>query len=546
MQENKNIPLVEEEINFYNDPRKRSAHEAHSEEKISLWKIGNITSIMLVIAATIGSGIFHTNGELFKMAKGDMYFVIASWAISILGMVALAFALLEIVSAQKTNRGILGWTKYFTFPWFHDSVKKYFRLVYIPMTLYAVTLLSTQFMQDAGWRIDNGYLVALLAFGLMTIFMVVNLVSFQASVILQWFLKVGQIIVLVVVPIMAFMNAGEIDNFMIREVTTSKVPGQIEAATGFAGVSKWMVLWSGIPIIAYSFEGFYIPASLRDSHKTISQNGRSIWIGVVIIASLYAFFSIGMIVGSTDGTVFGVGMASWLNTAINIIIAAGVLTIANGFMMGALRQMQSSLQGSFKTYDIKNTNLDMKFLHNLIFGRSFMYNTSIAKKTFITSWIYLYTITTIMFMAFTPIGLELYYNVDAAEYSPIVEAGLDAYGTTWFLYRFSSSMISFVCQFMLAIIATVLVGGLLNRKKNFVKTIQYKFFVPLAIIAIIPQYLGFLYLLIATFSDASGAFGSTGFQQYDAIIQIVIFIVVTTLVFGISILNEFITKAKAR
>lgn len=549
MQENKNTPLVEEEVNFYNDPRKRSALEVENTGRIELKKIGHLTSIMLVIASTIGSGIFFTNGSLFRMAAGDMYFVLASWGVAILGFIALAFALLEIVSAQRTNRGILDWTKNFTPSWFHDSVKKYFRLVYVPLTLYGVTLMSTEFMQDAGFKINNGYLVALLAFGILSFFMIVNLVSFEASVGIQWLFKSVQVLAMLAIPIVAFVNADNVSNIMDREImhiSKGELVGDIEAATGFAGISKWMIIWGGIPVIAYSFEGFYIPSSLRDTHQTHLQNGRSIWIGVVFIASLYLFFSIGMIVGSTNGTVFGIEMASWLRTSLNVLISIGVLTIANGFIMSALRQMQASLKGSLKTYDKKNNNIDMKFLHSLIFGRTFMYNSSMNKKTFITSWTYLYIITTMYFLILTPIGIELYYNVDAKNYTQSVKDNISYYGTTWFLYEFATSMLAFVCQFMLAIIASVLVGGIVNRKTGKVRTIQHKSFIPLAIIAIVIQYLGFIYLLISTISDASGAFGATNLQQYNAAVQISIFAIVTSVVFGASLLNTWITNIRSR
>jgi amino acid transporter len=70
-------------------------------------KMSYLSIIVLVMAGTIGAGIFFKNKTLSAMAQGHFGIVIATWGVGIFGMLMLALALVEVTSPQKSNRGTL-------------------------------------------------------------------------------------------------------------------------------------------------------------------------------------------------------------------------------------------------------------------------------------------------------------------------------------------------------------------------------------------------------------------------------------------------------
>jgi len=66
-----------------------------------------LSLIILVMGGTIGAGIFFKNKTLSVMAQGHFGIVLATWGVGILAMLALAFAIVELTTAQKSDKGIL-------------------------------------------------------------------------------------------------------------------------------------------------------------------------------------------------------------------------------------------------------------------------------------------------------------------------------------------------------------------------------------------------------------------------------------------------------
>jgi amino acid transporter len=66
-------------------------------------KISFLSAILFVTGSSIGAGIFLKDGEIIKYAHGSIVLAIASWLIAFVGILAMAFALLEVLSAKSSN-----------------------------------------------------------------------------------------------------------------------------------------------------------------------------------------------------------------------------------------------------------------------------------------------------------------------------------------------------------------------------------------------------------------------------------------------------------
>jgi amino acid transporter len=73
-------------------------------------KIGFFSSIMLVIGSSVGAGIFIKNWNILNNTQGALFYAILSWLIAIIGILALAFSLIEICSGsgEANSQGIIG------------------------------------------------------------------------------------------------------------------------------------------------------------------------------------------------------------------------------------------------------------------------------------------------------------------------------------------------------------------------------------------------------------------------------------------------------
>ena len=88
--------------------KKRKFNFIKKKEKKKV-EISYISVIVLIMAGTIGAGIFFKNKTLSQMAQGNFGIVMATWGVGIFAMLALALALVEVTSTQKSNRGTLEW-----------------------------------------------------------------------------------------------------------------------------------------------------------------------------------------------------------------------------------------------------------------------------------------------------------------------------------------------------------------------------------------------------------------------------------------------------
>ena len=72
-------------------------------------KIGFFSAILLVIGSSIGAGVFLKNGEILSNVGGSYLLAIISWIFSIIGVICMGLALVEVSSVNTSdNLGVVG------------------------------------------------------------------------------------------------------------------------------------------------------------------------------------------------------------------------------------------------------------------------------------------------------------------------------------------------------------------------------------------------------------------------------------------------------
>lgn len=467
-------------------------------------KISYISMIIFVIASTIGAGIFFKNKELLQIAQGDVVFVIATWIIAAIGMMALGLALIEISSSQKTDRGVFEWTKQFTNKLFHKSSVNYSKYIFIPISLFTLPIYVTSTFEDAGLVLGNGWLALLVSFAIFAWFMIIGLISLKFAEINQWIFTLVKIIPLLVLPIISifFSELSEGHTFLLKSV---------ESRSGLTGSTKWLIVLAGVPAISFAYDNFYSITSLKEQVREKDKNkmGIAIIIGLIIITAFYLFLSISFAKGSKDGTHFGITFfdnhPQWMNF-FNFTIAVGIMGIVNSLTMSSPYQ----IRGLAQIDEAK----EVVWL-NKIFKNSKMDDN---KKLLFSSWIAVFAITTIFFVIFGSIGIVLYQSDDWGSF--------DIYGTGTYLYSFSDILVNYTSLLIFLIICGSVIGGLVNRKTNKVSVKKEKYFIPTAIFAVILFYSSFIFVIIASIIDMTGYNGA---DVSSSILKFSIFIIILIL-----------------
>ena len=450
-------------------------------------KISSLSIIVMLIGGTIGAGIFYKNQELLSLAQGKFGIVLATWGVGIVGMLALAAALVELTTAQKSDRGILEWTRLFTPKWFHKSSANFTKWFYVPIMFFAVPLLTAQSLEEVFHKSGNdmpfhsSWVALIIAVSIFLWLSFTNLLSLKFSEISQWVFTVLQTIPLVVLPIIGFIHWGE-----MGDATSTIMTKTMPVPAGLDGVTPYLTFVGGIAAIAFAYSGFYAASSLRNQMEKPNQLGAAQLIGVAIVSIIYLIVSFGFNVAG-DGT--HEGLAKWINPTvfrlIRVCITIGIIAIINNMLMATPFQFGSLISSG-------DAN-DVSWVQKLVFrGR---YDAESKRQRYIGAWVYINSITMGLFLILGVVG--------AAAYS-----APDSFGHTYLggrdLYSFANTIINFTSLFIFAIIVTCILGGLVNRRTNKVETTKSKYFIPAAWVSMIVMYAGLAYTIIKEIVNATG------------------------------------------
>lgn len=455
-----------------------------------------LSMIIFIVGSTIGAGIFIKNKTIARLSHGEFGPLMATWGVAVVGIMALALSLVELSSAQKTDKGTLEWTKLFTPKWFHRSSTNFTKYIFMPLTLFTTPLYVVSSLQLSGLKIEHGIVALSIAFGIFLWFMLINIISFRFSEISQWVFTVIQIVPLVVLPIVAYINPLSMGEILDKEVQVAK---------GINGTGPWIAMIAGISSITFAFDGFYTITSMKEKTNGKASLGAGLVLGVTFVTLVYLFLTIAFSVGSTDGTHNGV---KWIvdnptfARTMNIFIAVGILSVINGYSMSFPRQMRSLATSG--------ESQETMFLHKVIFKKKYVHLN--ARQLEISGWTYTLVATSFLFVTLGTIGVYVYKINENT-----------VFGSVGTLYTLSDTLVNFNSLLMFIIITTSVLGAIINRRKKTVEVKKSRYFLPAAWVCVVIFYSAGAYMIGTAFLDMFNIRGD--FEEHEIASSIIKFAV---------------------
>ncbi|MDK2819903.1 MAG: amino acid permease, partial [Mycoplasmataceae bacterium] len=424
-----------------------------------------LTALIIVTGGTIGSGIFLKNQSILANSHSDLVYAILSWIVSIFGVMAIGFSLVELSSSSKNDQGILTWLKNFSHTKIHKFSSSYMLLIYYPLTIVCMPIYVVNSMDDVSIGISgnplftNQWLPSLLALGIVTWLLFFSWFSLKLSEGIQWGFTIIKFIPIIILPIFAYIaasNGGEV----------TKPPA---VPDGLNGIHPALGVIASIPAILFAFDGFFTITTLRSNLKNKNHMSWIMLVGLTIISSVYLYLSISFSLAPNNGSSSGIeGMPSWLKILLNSMIVSAVLGIANAYCMSTNR-----------VYEIATEQKNFYLL-------SFMYKKlpKISRKT--CSFLFIWLTTIAIYAVLTPISILIW--------KPGSDDYLHIYAAADFLTNYTS-------LFAFVFIGISIIGAILNRRTGKVAVEKSKLFLPFAIISIIFLSVGTIYFFLQPVID---------------------------------------------
>ena len=463
-------------------------------------KLSFLSVILFVIGGTIGAGIFFKNESLNKMAQGQFGIVMATWGVAIVGMLALAIALWEITSAQKTNKGILEWTKLFTPKWFHKSANNFTKWVLLPVSLFTMPIYVTNTLEDAGMTLHHNLEALAISFGIFFWFFVINMISIKVGNLANWITTILQVAPLIVLPIIGMIHTGQFDSDVATVLNK-----HTEAKDGLMGQSPWLALLGGMGAIAFAFDGFYQAAAIKNDMEKPEKNGKALLLGVLVISVFYIFVTLGFQL-SGNGNVYGLFsfMPTWTFKLMNALIAVGIMGIVNAWAMSSPNQLRDMAQDE--------ENKDVAWFERK-FQKLFKLSDSQARKY--ASFGLLFMFTTFLFLTIGVVGSLVYkdgYSWDTDIYTQTgKDIPTDEYTRIYgggALYSFADTITNYMSLMVFVVLAIVVIFGIINRKTGKVKVKTNRLFVPCGIVFVTVFLSAFVYYMVEAITNMTGFNGA--------------------------------------
>lgn len=497
-------------------------------------KLSYLSVILLVIGGTIGAGIFFKNKSLNGMAQGDFGIVMATWGVAIIGMLSLAVALFEITSAQKTNKGMLEWTKLFTPAWFHKTSSNYIKWILIPISLFTMPLYVVNALEDAGMNLNSNIESLGVAFGIFMWLFITNAISIKFGNGTNWITTILQIAPLIVLPIIGMIHTNE-----FSEATSTVLHKDMgEPTKDLMGTSPWLAVLGGIGAIAFAFDGFYQAAAVKNEMQNPEKNSKALVMGVLLISLFYIFVTLGFQLAG-NGNVYGLFgfMPVWTFKLMNALIAIGILGIVNAWAMWTPTQLRDMT--------LEEENVDLRFSQK-IFGKTFK---SLSKEQVLkySPFFWMFTLTFVFFVVLGLTGSFAYADgySDSTDIYREPSSGSDyarIYGGGA-LYTFADVITNYTSLLVFIILAVVVIYAMLNRKTNKVSVKQHKLFIPAGIIFVAVFMSSQVYYIVEALYNIVTL---TGEGQVSAGINFSVMVAIAVISITPAVVSEYNVRRRAR
>ncbi|AAT27708.1 APC family permease [[Mycoplasma] mobile] len=486
-------------------------------------KIGFLSVILLTIGSSIGAGIFFKNNEVVRNATflnnptGTITLTILSWVIASISVIAMALALLEIVSAQKDDRGIVGWTKIFTHKVIYKSCKNFFVYLYMPFNYFVLPYYALQSFQNAIGFDWPWFVYMIVSFFISTWFIFISGLSSKIGNIQNWIITLVKFLPLIFAILIGYIIVGFPSTSGIfpslPPSPTEQFPNAL-SGNPFNVLNPGLGLILSIPAIFFAFDGFYVAAGIQSQVKNPKRTSLALGIGLAITSFVYMLITISIIIVSngfgnfeSSGNIQSNGITQWFfeNNAtavlvlINFIIGFGILGIINGFSMYSPLLYEDLIRD-------KEIPFTSKFIHKLN-----------KNRPWVGIWVS-YIIAMIVFIVFSLVGSLTYFN--SSEYGDTLNlVSLISFTGTWTevlssttlkvnidpevnnLFSMVDLMANWASLFAFVYIGAAIIGAIINRKTKKIEVKKSKFFLIAAWTSAIVVNLGMLFVFIGAFSN---------------------------------------------
>lgn len=544
-------------------------------------KIGFFSAMLVVIGSCIGSGIFFKAGSVLSNSQGSIIFAMFTWIFASFGVLCMALALIDITSARNDNLSVIGWTKTFNGRLVYKTCKNFMFFIYAPLKYFFMPLYCVQAFQDGvaalyinAGQTYNGFgtdadwaIIMCISIGMSVYFIVVNGLSARVGNIHSLIISLVKFFPLLFVAIIGFvifgMNNGNIVGPSYNVGFVPSPTDDVVSRYTFNTLSPGFGLFIASIGIFYAFDGFYVAAGIKSELKEPKKTPAVILVGLIVTTIIYLIIAVSMSLGSNGGN--PQGLVQWFakhNILIvfaifEILIGVGIFSVINGFSLWAPRFIE-----------------DLILEGELPFSKKFASKIGGDKKK--VGIIYIVTIVVPTIVILCTIGGLAYinnYDTNGVFFSTGDDLkhvlGNDAdlstifgndfqnnkiyyhYGTgVGSLYTFCDVVSNWSALFVFLFIIIAISGGLKNKKTKKVKTANFKYFTPFAILAIILISSCLLMCLLEPFVNLFLLYRipSTVPHYKDVLISrimtVVILFIYIALMFIPTLINDMILKKK--
>lgn len=438
-------------------------------------KISFFSAILVVMGSSIGAGIFFKSKYVLENSQSSLVLAIFCWIIAAISVMAMALSLIEVASARNDNLSIIGWTKVFNSRTTFKACKNFMFYIYLPLTYFFMPLYVIMSLQDGIGALINKdaifntsvdwILWTIISLVMSAYFIFVSGFSSKTGNVQNKIITYIKFIPLVSVTLIGFILVGlNVGGWQEVNIGVQKPETTISSGASFIDFAPGLGMFLAISAIFFAYDGFYVAAGIQSEMQKPNKTPMAILLGLLATTVIYLTIAISMSING--GSFFDMGSYmtnEWSNTGrilfgvINIMIAIGVMGIINGFAMWAPRFTEDLIKEGELPFSIK-------------------YKDKLNDEKPIVGILYTAIVSLPVVIVFTLIGALAYIsNPDYSSYG----SGMDK------LYNFADLMGTWTALFAFGFITASIYGCLKNRKSNFVKTNQKKYFKPMAIISII-------------------------------------------------------------
>ena len=483
MNKKKTVLTAKQEMSISNAPLKK--------------KISFFSAMLIVVGSSIGAGIFLRSASVLNGSQGSMVLAMFAWLLAAFAVIAMALALVEVVSANTNNNlSLIGWCKQFNNRTIYKASKNFMFFVYLPLTYFFLPLYVLIQLQDgigAFMHVGGGapgtftfgtsqdaLIWTVIGLGISLYFIFGAGLSSRIGNIQNWIITSLKFIPLVIAGIIGFVYLGvqASQGIDLRPGIDGPSAGIIpqDPATGPISLGASSPVFGvvlSIVGIFFAFDGFYIAAGLQTEMKEPKKTPLALLFGLLFVTAAYLLIAVSMSLNG-DGSFFGFGEwlannnAAWLYGLVNVLIAVGILGILNGFAMWAPRFTADLIsEGELPFSD--------KFKNQL--------NSSTPKIGIMYSLV----ITLPIIVIFTLIGTFGYIDNGIYSFTDNTSGEqLSIYGSGMEkLLPFADLTANWTALFAFGFIVASIAGCLKNRKTRKVVVEKQKYFVPMAYISVI-------------------------------------------------------------